>query len=230
MSNELWSMVGWVIGASGVGFTISAVFAGWLRLSRHGFLIPYVFLVTIFLYTFIVRTGIDLAAFLTENLAWGILVGGLVSIFLVKTVRAQTQSRQSTGAALVFDITWTGVVYGLIDALFLNVMPVVAVGLGASHFGWAGTASGRVFIGVIGLFASLLVTLIYHLGYPEFRNKRVGMVLAGNSIITLAFLLSGNPLGSIISHTAMHIAAVWQGAETTIQLPPHYQTRAAKSQ
>lgn len=37
------------------------------------------------------------------------------------------------------------------------------------------------------------------------------------------FLLSGNPFGSLISHTVMHLAAVLQGPETTIQLPPHYQ-------
>ena len=43
-------------------------------------------------------------------------------------------------------------------------------------------------------------------------------------LITLAFLLSGNPLGSLISHTTMHLAAVLQGPETTIQLPPHYRT------
>jgi hypothetical protein len=77
---------------------------------------------------------------------------------------------------------------------------------------------------MIGLFASLLVTLAYHLGYFEFRNKSVGLVLVGNTLITLAFLLSGNPFGSIISHTAMHVAAVLQGPETTIQLPPHYQS------
>lgn len=219
-------MVGWVIAASAVGFVISAVFAGWLRFSRHRFLIPYVSLVTIFLYSFIVLNEIDFATFLTENWAWGILGGGLAGIFLIKTVRAQPVSRQSSGTELVFDITWAGLIYGMIDALFLNVMPVVAVWLGTSHCNWATTLLGQMYVGAAGLFASLLVTLTYHWGYLEFRNKKVGMVLAGNSIITLAFLLSGSPLGSIVSHTAMHVAAVLQGPETTIQLPPHYQSQA----
>lgn len=226
MNNGLWPMIGWVIAASILGFAISAVFAGWLKFSRSRFLIPYVSLITIFLYSFAISSEIDVATFLTTNLIWGILAGGLVSIFLVKTVRAQPLSRQSSGVALLFDLTWAGLVYGLIDALFLNVMPVAAVWFGASHFGWSTTVMGRIAVAVMGLFASLLVTLTYHLGYPEFRNKQVGMVLAGNSIITLAFLLSGSPLGSMISHTAMHIAAVLQGPETTIQLPPHHRTRA----
>lgn len=224
MNNEIWLMVGWVIAASVLGFTISAVFAGWLKLSRHLFLVPYVILVSIFLYTFFFLNKVDLAEILSENWVWGIVVGGLVSLLLVKTVRAQPVSRQSTGTALGFDIAWAGLVYGIIDALFLNVMPVVAIWLGASQFGWAETIAGKIGVGVIGLFSSLLVTLTYHLGYPEFRNKRVGLVLVGNTIITLAFLLSGNPIGSIISHTAMHIAAVLQGPDTTIQLPPHYQS------
>jgi hypothetical protein len=225
MNNVLWSMVGWVITAAVLGFAISAVFAGWLRFTRTRFLIPYVSLVSIFLYGFILVNEVNAVTVLRENWAWGILAGGLVSIFLVKTVRSQPLSRQSNGAGLVFDLLWAGLVYGMVDALFLNVMPVVAVWIGTSQFDWAGTIAGKIVVGLVGLFASLLVTLAYHLGYPEFRNKGVMLVLAGNSLITLAFLLSGNPWGSIISHTAMHIAAVLQGAETTIQLPPHYQKK-----
>jgi hypothetical protein len=226
MNNEFWVMIGWLIAASLLGFGISAVFAGRLRLARRRFLVPYVTIACLFLYSFVTLNEIDFVSMLTRNWMWGTLAGMLVSIFLVKTVRAQPLSRQSSGMDLFVDIGWAGLVYGLVDALFLNVIPVVAVWLGASSFGWAAAPVGKFSIGAAGLFASLLVTLAYHLGYPEFRNKKVVMVLMGNSVITLAFILSSNPLGSIISHTAMHIAAILQGAETTIQLPPHYQARA----
>jgi hypothetical protein len=49
------------------------------------------------------------------------------------------------------------------------------------------------------------------------------LVLLGNTIITLTFIISGNPIAAVISHTAMHIAAVIRGPETTLQLPPHYE-------
>lgn len=225
MSNEFWSMLGWVISASILGFAISAVFAGRMKLSRYHFLIPYVFIASIFLYSFIVLNEVDVVDILAGNWVWGILAGVLVSILLVRTVRNQPASRQTNGAGLIFDITWAGLVYGIVDALFLNVMPVVAVWTAASHFGWTGTILENIVVGFLGLLASLLVTLAYHLGYPEFRNKSVLLVLAGNSLITLAFLLSASPLGSILSHTAMHVAAVLQGPETTIQLPPHYQVQ-----
>jgi hypothetical protein len=223
MSYVFWSSVGWIIAASGIGFAISAFFAGRMKLSRHRFLIPYVSITGIFLFSFVILNDIDIGSIFAEHWAWGILAGGLLSIYLIKTVRAQPATRQSYGAELIVDMAWAGLAYGMVDALFLNIMPVLAVWIGATQFAWATTLAGKIGVGCMALIASLLVTLTYHLGYPEFRNKRVAMVLLGNSLITLAFLLSGNPLGSLISHTAMHLAAVLQGPETTIQLPPHYQ-------
>jgi hypothetical protein len=63
-------------------------------------------------------------------------------------------------------------------------------------------------------------------GYAEFRNKSVGLILVGNAVITLAYLVSANPLGAILSHTVMHVAAIIQCPETTLQLPPHRKTLA----
>jgi MFS family permease len=150
MSNEFCSMLGWVISASILGFAISAVFAGRMKLSRYHFLIPYVFIASIFLYSFIVLNEVDVVDILAENWVWGILAGVLVSIFLVKTVRDQPVSRQTSRAGLVVDITWPGLVYGIIDALFLNVMPVLAVWVGVSQFGWAGTIAGKISVGIVG--------------------------------------------------------------------------------
>jgi hypothetical protein len=218
-----WTVIGWVVGASLLGFAVSAVFAGRMKLSRNLFLIPYVSLVLVFLAGFVVANKVDVGALLRENWVWGVVAGVVVSVFLVRNVQSQPASRQVEGAALARDMVWTGLVYGLMDALLLNVMPVVATQMAAARFDWAETGAGKTAVAVAGLLASLLVTLAYHVGYPEFRNKSVTRALVGNSVITLAFILSGNPLGSIIGHAVMHVAAVLQGAETTAQLPPHFQ-------
>lgn len=223
MMNAFWISMGWVLAASSLGFLISAVFAGRMRLSRRLFLLPYVLLAGLFVYGFFRLNEIELISLFAENWVWGIVAGALLSLYLVKTVKAQPATRQSKGADLAVDMAWAGLVYGMLDALFLNILPVIAVWMGTDQFAWTSTLPGKIAVGVIALLASLLVTLAYHLGYPEFRNKRVLMVLLGNSLITLAFLLSGSPFGSLISHTAMHLAAVLQGPDTTIQLPPHYQ-------
>jgi len=84
--------------------------------------------------------------------------------------------------------------------------------------------SWRVSVGaaVLGLLASSYVTAAYHLGYPEFRGTQVAMPILGNDIMSLGAILTQSPLTAMVSHAAMHVAAVWHGMEATIQLPPHY--------
>ena len=221
MTNNFWLSVLWVLAASLLGFGISTVFSSWLKLSRRAFLVPYVALTGAFLFWFFQVNKIHPIALLAENWIWGIVAGIVVGAFLVNNVRFQPFSRQSTGGELALDIAWLGLAYGIIDALILNVMPVLAIWTGFSQFGWADSWPGKIGVGILALCASLFVTLTYHVGYAEFRNRSIGLVLVGNMLITLAYLLSTNPLGAMLSHTAMHVAAVIQGPETTIQLPPH---------
>jgi hypothetical protein len=121
------------------------------------------------------------------------------------------------------DIAWLGVVYGALDALFLSVLPVLAAWQAFSAIGWTQTLAGKVLVGAIALIASLLVTVIYHLGYPEYRVQ--GGVMGpsiGNGVMSLGYILTNNPISAVFSHIAMHIAGVFQGPATVMQLPPHY--------
>lgn len=72
----------------------------------------------------------------------GVIAGVLVGVFLVINVRSQPVSRQSNGGELALDLVWLGLVYGMIDALSLNVMPVLAVWHGFAEIGWT-TSLGR---------------------------------------------------------------------------------------
>ena len=222
MINQLWLYLGWVLAAGILGFAVAAVFSGWLRLSRRLFLVPYFVFGGAFLAGFLLWSQIDVLTLIVENWYWGVLAGTLVGLLLIRNVWSQPASTQSTGGRLVFEILWVGLGYGAMDALLLNVMPVVAVWAGFAEAGWTATWPGKIALGLLALVSSLSVTLLYHLGYREFRNRKVVMVLIGNSLITLAYLLSTNPLGAVVSHVAMHVAAVFRGPETVLQLPPHY--------
>lgn len=217
----LFYSVGWVLAACILGFAISAVFSAWLKLPRRVFLIPYILLSSVFVTWFIRSSEIDLIGLIRQNWIWGLIAGALVGAFTVSNVRSQPASRESTGGALALDLVWLGLAYGIMDALLLNVMPVLAVWNGCVQAGWTATWAGKIGAGLLALGASLLVAFAYHIGYVEYRNKSVVLVLIGNALITLATLLSANPLGAILSHTIMHVAAVIQGPDTTIQLPPH---------
>ena len=224
MTNQLWLYLGWVLAGGLLGLAISAVFSGWMQLSRRLFLVPYLFLSGAFLYGFYRWSQTDLISLFGQNWYWGLLAGAIVGALLVRNVLSQPASARSTGTGLASDVLWVGLGYGAMDALLLNVMPVVAVWSGFSGIGWTVSWSGKIAVGALALLASLLVTLLYHVGYPEFRNRKVGLVLFGNALITLAYLVSTNHLGAIVSHVAMHVAAVFRGPETMIQLPPHYST------
>jgi hypothetical protein len=122
----------------------------------------------------------------------------------------------------VFDLLWLGVVYGTVDALLLNVFPVLATWRAFSALGWTETWPGKLIAGIAAMGASLCVTAAYHLGYTEFQGPQVACPLIGNGVLSLAYLLTMNPLSAVLGHIAMHIAAVLHGISTTVQLPPHY--------
>jgi len=57
-----------------------------------------------------------------------------------------------------------------------------------------------------------VIAVAYHAGYPEFRNSSMRYAAFGNGVISLAYLISLNPISSFASHAVMHIAAVWHGS------------------
>ena len=213
----------WLIGASLIGFGTSAIFSGWLKLTRRLFLIPYIAISGLVLFLFLYNNQIVNIEFWLHNWYWGLFASIIAGAILVRNVITQPYSQTVKGLPFYVDIIWFGIAYGIIDGLLLNVMPVVAVLNIFSEMSLMGNISGQILVGLMALMASLVVTLFYHLGYPEFRNKSVLFVLLGNTIITMTFILSGNPLAAVLTHKIMHVAAVFRGPETTIQLPPHYQ-------
>jgi hypothetical protein len=137
-------------------------------------------------------------------------------------VTNQDSSDRPEGVALAGNLIWLGIVYGLVDALLLNVLPVLATWRALTQRGWTDRWPGRFATGVLAVAASLIVTAAYHLGYPEFQGVDLKDPTIGNAIMSIGYVLTQNPLTAIVSHIVMHIAAVFQGAESTVQMPPHY--------
>jgi hypothetical protein len=221
--NKVWyAYLGWVAAAGILSFVISLIFAGLLRLPRSIYLIPYISLSSLFLYAYMRWSGLSIGDLIRHNWYWGILGAVLLSVFTVKNVLSQPASPGSGGFALIFDLLWSGAVYGLVDALMLSVLPVLATWQAFTLLNWTSTWPGKILVGALALVASLAVTVIYHLGYPEYRSGGVVGPVIGNTAMTLGYLLTNNPLAAILSHMAMHIAGVLHGFASVIQLPPHY--------
>lgn len=217
-----WYHLLWVAAAALVGFAVAAIFAGRLELSRRWFLLPHLLLSGGLVAGYFWWSGIELSELLRRHWLWGIVAALLAGAFLVANVLSQPESARSSGLGLLWDLFWLGAVYGMLDALFLSVLPIVATWQAFSGLGWTATWPGRIGAGLVALALSLLVTTTYHLGFPEFQGGAVAGPIVGNGVSSLAAIVSANPLGALLSHLAMHAAAVFQGPGTTIQLPPHY--------
>jgi len=224
MNTTWYTYLAWIVAAGLLGFAVSFVFAGRMALSRRVFLVPYVILSILFLYSFMIWSGVSFQEMIGHNWVWGLVGAILLAIFLIKNILSQPASPRTKGIMLAFDVLWLGVIYGLTDALLLSVFPVLATWQAFTLLGWTLSWSGRFLVALIAVLASLLVTIAYHSGYPEYHGKGMVGPVIGNTTMTAGYLLTANPLAAMFSHMAMHIAGVIHGPATVVQLPPHYQS------
>lgn len=153
-------------------------------------------------------------AFWTDRLLWGILgavlAGGLLSAMVSRmSVRARDNL---SGAASV----WEGVVYGSAEGLLLSVLPVVVTWQLFGAIGWT-SGWGALAAVVAALAASVAVIVVHHLGYREYRGPAMRLPVIGCSVLTVAYLLSGNPIAAMGGHTILHLAML----RRRVELPPH---------
>lgn len=213
----------WIVSASVAGLALAALFAGSLRLRRNLYLLFYVPLAGALVAGFFRWNRIGVIELLRHNWPWGLVGAAVVTALVVRNVLSQPSTPRRTGFALVLDILWPGLTYGLVDALLLSVLPVLAVTMAFAGADWTMDWAGHVGLGGLAVLASLTVTGIYHLGYPEFRGPSVLGAMVGNGIMSPVYVLTGNPLAAILPHMIMHVAAILHGRDSTYQLPPHHE-------
>jgi len=211
-----------------LGFLAAAVFAGTLKLRRQLFLVPYVLMSGSFVATYLIWSRTSIEDLLLDNLLWGVAAAAFIGALLVKNVLSQASSPRQRGPGFVADVMWSGVVYGTIDSLLLSVLPVMATKEALAGLDLGSDLATDIVVGVSALGASVFVTVAYHAGYPEFRNRSMRFPAMGITLSTVGYLLASNPIASIGSHAAMHVAAVVRGPDKTIQLPPHYDAGASR--
>ena len=211
----------WPVLAALVGLAGAATFSSWLHWERNTFVLGHTLLTGVFLTAYGAMARIRPMAQLRQRWLSGLVVGLVAGALLAYGVNSQPSSPRPAGTALAASLLWLGLVYGTVDALLLTVVPVLSV-YGSRPPEVLRRGAARVRWGALALLASLAVTAAYHLGFAEFRGLALIQPLVGNGVITLAYLLAGNPLAPILAHVMMHGAAVLHGMATTAQLPPHY--------
>jgi len=214
----------WVLGFGVIGLAVSTLFSGVLALRRGTVVLGYLLVAAPAMLAFLRRFP-SAARALTRNRRRGIVGGLVLGAVLALTVLRQPASEVPSGSHLVFALLWLGLVYGVLDATLLTVLPALAVDVDFKRV----ARSGRLGRAATAMAASLWVTATYHVGYPEFRGLRLVDPIVGNAIITAGYLLTGSAVTPLIGHVVMHGAAVLHGQETAAQLPPHYRSDSVLS-
>ena len=210
----------WPVVAAAAGFASSFLLSGMLGLSRAAFVAGHSLVVVLVIAWWVRTERIHLVTQFSLRWRAGAVVGVAAGVLLMRQVFSQPGSARPDGAALLGAIAWYGLDYGIIDAMLLSVLPVIAV-YGVQPPATLAQPAGRLRWGAGALVASAAITVAYHLGFAEFRGLQVLMPVLGNTVITLAYLLSGSPVAPVVAHVLMHVAAVTHGMATTVQLPPH---------
>lgn len=211
----------WIVLAAVAGLVASAALTTVLALDRRAFVAGWAIVVLLVWAVYARAEHVSLRVLLSRHRIVSLLFGAAAGAWLAFTVGRQPASDTPTGLALVADLLWLGVVYGIVDALMLSVLPVVAL-YGERPTEPRRRAASRSYRAGAALLGSAIVTATYHAGFREFQGPQLIQPVIGNLVSTIAYLLSGNALAPMLAHVIMHVAAVLHGAATTSQLPPHY--------
>lgn len=209
----------WIPAVATVGFFIPFLFSSFLGLPADLYYVIY-FTGAVGLFILYVRTtGLDLRTWLSRRLLWGVLLGLAGGVVLMQGVLARPATVHLSGLELIWAVVWRGLVYGSVDGLLLFAFPWIVVwrGMGAGDGGWVRRASSAA----LALISILVITTTYHLGYEDFRSRKIVQPNIGSTIGSVATLVTANPLASPISHVILHVTAVLHTPETDLFLPPH---------
>jgi len=199
-------------------FLVTWVFTDVLRIRRT----PYV--AVLFLIAFglgadyCAASGMSVSALFTSHVGWALVAGLVAALIALPLVRRLPAHPHATRGRFVGLMLWEGLVYGLAEAVLLATLPVLAVW--QATVGWTSSGWPRIGSGALAIAGSLLVILVHHLGYAEFRTRAGRRSLFGAlavcGIQAIAFLATGNVLAPMVAHIILHGQLLIRGSE----LPP----------
>jgi hypothetical protein len=215
---RLWDVV-WFAGVSLLSFLLPFVLTSMWRLQHDVYYLIYFAVTITALGLYVRRSNTDIRALLRARWGWSLALGVGATAFVVWSVLARIDATpRPSGWYFAFELVWRGLLYGAVDALLLSAFPgLVALRL---MRGRIDGAMRQLVFGGLSLFLVTVITVVYHIGYEDFRNHDVVGPVVGNIVISVPVIATANPVGSIVAHAAMHVAAVTHAYESRDRLPP----------
>jgi hypothetical protein len=209
----------WMLFSALIGFCASFIFGDLITLPLDLYYLIYFGIIISFFTIYIKKTKLNLRKWFSRRWVWGALLGLIFGALMVQNVLSRPATEKFAGPYLAWLIFWRGLIYGAIDGLLLSAFPWIVT--------WRAfnvekkPLEKKIAFGLLAWLFILVVTTAYHLGYSDFRSKKIIQPDIGNTIISIPTLVSANPIGSPITHAIMHTAAVIHSPETELFLPPH---------
>jgi hypothetical protein len=174
-------------------------------------------------------SGTSASELTSSGVGWGLAAGLIAAAIALPLVQQLPAHPHASGTRLVGLMLWEGLVYGIAEAILLSTLPVLAVWQALVDLGWTDGGWAKVGSGALAILGALLVILVHHLGYAEFRTEagRPGLfgALAVCGVQAIAFLVTGSVLAPIVAHIILHGQLLLRGDE----LPPAMPQRTALS-
>lgn len=203
-----WSQLIWLLALALVSFLVTWICADLLRLRQAPYIGVLALVTGASLFGYLIWSNADWVEFLSHQWIWGlvgaVVVGPVLLALFLRSKRSQPQAFEPAprpqGLHLLGALLWEGLVYGMAEGLLLSVLPVLVTWQALSSLHWTQSWYGIILSGVITLATSGAVIVIHHLGYREFRGRQLRFAVAGCAPLSLAYLLTMNPLAATLVH------------------------------
>ncbi len=230
MPITVWSQLIWLLALALASFLVTWIFTDLFHLTQTPYIGVLAVVTGALLVGYLSWSNTDWIKFLSNNWLWGlvgaIIFSSLIIVGLLRSMRSQPEMLGAVprpeGIRLVGALLWEGLVYGMAEGLLLSVLPALITWQALSSLDWTQSWYGIILSGIIALLASVIVIMVHHLGYREYRGRKLISAEVGCAPLSLAYLLTMNPLAAGLGHSILHMAAVLRG----IELPPHQEQSA----
>ncbi len=206
----------WLAALAAVSFLVTWVAADKLRMRRTLYIAVLTVVTAAMTAGYIAWAGVSVTDLLTTHWAWGLLAAPLCGAFLIVGMTRLPVTRRLTGRRLGVALLWEAVVYGTTEGVLLSALPVLMAWQMVHSLGWQG-AGGAIARWTLPIAASILIVIVHHLGYWEYRNRLLLPISAGCGLLSVGYLVTASPIAPVLGHVLGHATSLVHGAE----LPPH---------
>jgi hypothetical protein len=210
--------LGWLTAIAAASFLVAWVLTSLLGVRRTPYIGALALLTGGLTWGYLAWSDTSLASFTTNHWGWGLVGMAVAGAILATLSRHQPRGPRSQGWRLAATLAWEGVVYGSAEGLLLSVLPVLVTWQAFAAHGWSSGIGRSLVAGIVAMAASLAVIVLHHLGYRGFHDRAALVpVMVGCGLLSLAYLLTANPLAAVGGHIILHTALNLRGTE----MPPY---------